>query len=71
MNDIERIPQFRDIRGRIGIKIGERKLDDWRRINYSAITLTKATSSGGQRLLANGKLVAGRAIVQSAVVTER
>lgn len=69
MNDVEGIPELRDIRGRIGVKVGQGKLNYWRWIDYSAVTLTETTCSSGQRLLANGKLVAACAVHGVSILT--
>lgn len=58
VNHVERPPDFRHVRSRIGIEVAERELNDWRRINDAAISLTEATCPGSNRLLTNIKIIA-------------
>lgn len=62
MNDIERISKLGFIRRGVGVKINQGKLNDRRGIDYSTVTLTEPTCSGGERLLANRELVAACAV---------
>lgn len=55
MHNIERPAKLGNICGRFGIEVPEGQLDNGWRVDDAAITFTKTTSPGGDRLLTHGK----------------
>ena len=60
MYNIERPSEFRNISGRLRIKVSERQLDNRRRIDDPTISFSKPTSTRSNGLLTNLKNVTVR-----------
>lgn len=58
MHYVERPAKLGNICGRFGIEILERQLDNGRRVDDAAVAFSKATRTGGDRLLTECKNVA-------------
>lgn len=58
MNHIERPPQFRHVCSRTEIKVAQRELNNWRRVDDSAISFAEAACPRRNWLLTNIKIIA-------------